>query len=161
MGMTETAVEDIVQIGLVVRDAAATAANYRQLLGVQDWYLNEVDTQRGIGRQFHHRGQAIEAKALIAWARVGNVELELIEPRDEDSAYAEFLRNKGPGIHHVMFGCADFEAWGRRLTEEGVEELASGELQETRFKLFDARDSLGLICEIAAGDELVPDSKLA
>jgi 4-hydroxyphenylpyruvate dioxygenase-like putative hemolysin len=159
--MTATVVEDIVQIGLVVRDAAATALQYRKLLGVQDWYLNEVDTDRGKGRQFHHRGQAIKAKALIAWARVGNVELELIEPRDEDSAYAVFLRDKGPGIHHVMFGCADYEACGRRLTEQGVAELAGGELQQTRFKLFDARDSLGIICEIAAGGELVPDSKLA
>lgn len=159
--MTGTAVEDIVQIGLVVRDASATALQYRQLLGVQDWYLNEVDTQRGIGRQFHHRGQAIQAKALIAWARVGNVELELIEPRDENSVYAEFLRDKGPGIHHVMFGCDDFETCGRRLTEQGIAELAGGQLQETRFKLFDARDSLGLICEIAAGGELLPDSELA
>jgi 4-hydroxyphenylpyruvate dioxygenase-like putative hemolysin len=161
MGMTGTGVEDIVQIGLVVRDAAATALQYRKMLGVQDWYLNEVDTQRGKGRRFHHRGRAIKAKALIAWARVGSVELELIEPRDEDSAYAVFLRDKGPGIHHVMFGCADFEASSRRLAEQGVVELAGGELQQTRFKLFDARESLGLICEIAAGGELLPDSKLA
>jgi len=118
--VTGTEFEDIVQVGLVVRDAAATAAQYRKLLGVQDWYLNEVDSERGKGRQFHHRGRAIKAKALIAWARVGNVELELIEPRDEDSAYAEFLREKGPGIHHVMFGCADYEACSGRLFKEGV-----------------------------------------
>jgi hypothetical protein len=34
MGMTGTAIEDIVQIGLVVRDAAATALQYRKMLGV-------------------------------------------------------------------------------------------------------------------------------
>lgn len=159
-GMSTAVVDGIVQIGLVVHDAAATAARYEQLLAVQDWFLNEVDSGQGKGENFHHRGRVIEAKARIAWTRIGNVELELIEPLDEDSVYAEFLREHGSGIHHVMFGCADFDACSRRFTEEGIKELAGGELQQTRFKLFDARDSLGLICEIATGGELVPDGAL-
>ena len=44
---------------------------------------------------------------------------------------------------------------------EVMVELAGGELQQTRFKLFDTRDSLGLICEIATGGELIPDCALA
>ena len=96
--MTATLVDDIVQIGLVVRDAAATAERYRALLGIEGWYLNEVNTEQGKGRRFHHRGKAIAAVARIAWTRIGNLELELIEPRDEDSVYAVFLREHAPAF---------------------------------------------------------------
>ena len=35
--------------------------------------------------------------------------------------------------------------------------LGSGALQHTRFQLFDTQADLGLICEIAEGEPLVPD----
>jgi 4-hydroxyphenylpyruvate dioxygenase-like putative hemolysin len=128
---------------------------------VGPWFLNEIDTQGGKGANFHHRGQPIKARARIAWCRFGNVELELIEPLDQDSAYAEFLRDRGPGIHHLMLGCADYAAAERHMLQAGFTELAGGELQQTRFKLFDTRESLGMICEIASGGELTPDGTLA
>jgi hypothetical protein len=43
------------------------------------------------------------------------------------------------------------------MRDNGVETLASGELQKTRFCLLDTAQALGLICEIADGEPLVPD----
>ena len=157
---TGTSVDQVVQIGIVVPDARAAAASYRNLLGVAGWQLNDVDTERGIGADFRLLGRPTTARALIAWTRLGNVELELIEPRDSHSVYATFLSARGPGIHHIMFGSADYGATCERLAAAGVTELASGELQQTQFKLFDAQATLGVICELATGGELVPDHEM-
>jgi len=155
--MNKSLFSDVLQIGIVVRSAEGTARRYTELLGVTDWHFNEVDTEKGKGANFRTRGEPIKARALIAWTQLGNVELELIEPRDEDSVYAEFLRDRGPGIHHVMFATGDYDACLDRMRANGVAEMASGELQHTRFQLLDTLEPLGMICEIAEGEALVPD----
>ena len=155
--MSQPLFSAVVQIGIVVQSAEGTARQYMELLGVTDWRFNEVDTEKGKGANFRTRGEPIKARALIAWAQLGNVELELIEPRDEHSVYAEFLREKGPSIHHVMFATGDYDACLDRMRGNGIAEMASGELQNTRFRLLDTVEPLGMICEIAEGEELVPD----
>lgn len=160
MATTPAVADGVLQIGLVVRDALAVAEQYKAILGVDGWCINEVDTERGKGSNFRYRGTKISTKARIAWTKLGNIELELIEPLDENSVYAEFLRDSGPGIHHVMFNCTGHESVCQQMIAAGIEELASGELQDTRFQLFDTRDALGLICEIAEGGSLRPDREL-
>lgn len=158
--MNASPIHGIVQIGLVVEDAEATARSYQELLGVGDWNVNEVDTAGGVGSDFRLRGKLIEAKAKVVWSTFLGVELELIEPQDETSVYAEFLRERGPGIHHVMLGTADHEAARRTLTSRGLSVLAEGELGGGSFELFDTAESLGMIVEIAAGESLAPDRSL-
>jgi catechol 2,3-dioxygenase-like lactoylglutathione lyase family enzyme len=155
--MTDTLFKQVLQIGIVVRDAEATARRYQELLGLDDWHFNEVDTARGKGADFRRGRRPIAGRALIAWMPMGEVELELIEPRDEDSVYAEFLRDRGPGVHHVMFATPDYDQCIEQLTARGVDRLSAGALQDTRFTLFDTQAELGLICEIADGGPLLPD----
>jgi catechol 2,3-dioxygenase-like lactoylglutathione lyase family enzyme len=151
---------DIVQIGIVVRDADTCIAKYRELLNLQDWHINYVDTATGKGSNFRNGQKPVPAKAKIAWIRIGNVELEVIEPRDKDSVYARFLREKGPGIHHVMFATPDYDKCSAVMAENNVGVIGSGELQQTRFQMFDTKEELGLICEIADGEPLIPDESL-
>ena len=155
--MSQPLFDNIVQIGIVVTDANAAVEKYGELLGLRDWNINHVDTENGQGDHFHTRGKPIVAKAKIAWTQIGNVELELIEPRDEDSVYARFLHEEGPGIHHVMFATPDYDECVARMAAQGVATLGGGELQHTRFQMFDTAQSLGVICEIAVGEPLVPD----
>lgn len=155
--MSQPMFHQVVQLGIVVRDAKATAHRYRELLGLDDWHFNEVDTASGKGANFRRGGQSITAKALIAWTSVGNVELELIEPQDDSSVYAEFLHSKGPGIHHVMFVTPDYDDCINHMASQNISTLGAGELQKTRFQLFDTEADLGLICEIAEGEPLIPD----
>jgi 4-hydroxyphenylpyruvate dioxygenase-like putative hemolysin len=155
--MTYPLFSNVIQIGIVVHSANEAVKKYRELLGVGDWHFNEVDTLKGKGTRFQTRGTVSEVRAMIAWTQLGNVELELIEPRDEDSVYAEFLRDKGPGVHHVMFATPDYDGFLKTMQEEGVETLVSGELQKTRFCLLDTLETIGVVSEIADGEPLVPD----
>ena len=149
----------VVQIGIVVDDAEAAAHRYRDLCGIDGWNVNDVDTDRGVGSDFRLRGRPVPTRAKIVWARLGDVELELIEPQDSSSVYAEFLRDHGPGVHHVMLA-ADFDAAGDTFSEAGFALLAEGELQGGRFRLYDAQQALGMIIEIAEGETLTPDRPL-
>lgn len=150
-------VNDIVQIGVVVRSADEAVQHYARLIGVTTWNINYVDTDSGKGRNFRIDGNEVSVKAKIAWTKIGNIEHELIEPRDETSIFSEYLRNQGPGVHHLMFGTNDCDRAVERLRGCGVARILSGELQETRFQLFDTCDMLGTNSEFAEGDELLPE----
>jgi methylmalonyl-CoA/ethylmalonyl-CoA epimerase len=159
--MSQSLIKDVVQIGVVVADADACVARYRELLNLQDWNINYVDTGAGKGQNFFIGNKPVAAKAKIAWINIGNVELEIIEPRDEESIYAQFLRDRGPGIHHVMFAVSDYDQCNESMIENNVAVLGGGELQQTRFRMFDTEKDLGFICEIAEGEALIPDKVTA
>lgn len=160
MGKPEALFDSVIQIGIVVPDVDKAIEGYRDLLHVKKWNINQVDTVTGKGGNFHKNGKPIQAKVKIAWANIGNVELELIEPQDQHSLYADFLKEHGPGIHHVMLGTADYDRCLDHMGEQKVTAIGGGELQDTRFQMFDTQELLGFICEIADGDPLVPDQTL-
>ena len=114
----------------------------------------------GIGRNFYKNGKPIQVKAKIAWVNFGNVELELIEPQDQHSLYSDFLKEHGPGIHHVMLGTSDYITGLDHMDSQNIAAIGGGELQGTRFQMFDTQELLGFICEIADGDPLAPDQSL-
>ena len=155
--MSEARISGIVQIGILVRNVDDTIRQYAKLLGVSDWNINFVNTDKGKGQNFRDGENIVAVKAKIAWKIIGGVELELIEPQDTTSIYAQYLETHGPGIHHLMFGVDDYDRTVSNLSECGVERVLSGELQATSFELFDTRKTLGLTSEFAKGDALVPD----
>ena len=157
--MAEPPFNQVIQIGIVVHDAEAAAHRYAELLGVADWRFVEVDTVEGKGSGFRRGDHPVETRALIAWADIGNVELELIEPRDKTSIYAEYLSEHGPGLHHVMLRTGDYDRCLEQMDSKGVAILASGELQKTRFALLDTQADLGMIVEVATGEPLVPERR--
>jgi hypothetical protein len=150
----------VVQIGIVVSDVNKAIEGFRDLLHVNTWNINHVDTAIGKGSNFHKNGKPIQTRAKIAWVNIGNVELELIEPQDHHSLYSDFLREHGPGIHHIMFGTTDYGRCLDHMDKQNVATIGGGELQGTRFQMFDTQELLGFICEIADGDPLVPDQSL-
>ena len=158
--MSETRINGIVQIGILVRNVDEAVRQYAKLLGVGDWNINYVDTDHGKGRNFRVDGKEVAVKAKIAWTMIGDIELELIEPQDDSSIYAEYLRSNGPGVHHLMFGTSNYQHTVEEMHRHGVESFMSGELQSTEFQLFDTRQMLGTNCEIAMGNPLIPDEEV-
>jgi catechol 2,3-dioxygenase-like lactoylglutathione lyase family enzyme len=149
-------VTGVAQIGIVVANVAEAVDRYRHLLGIDDWFVNYVDTESGVGRATM-RDQETDLKVKIASAHLGGVELELIEPQDDTSIYAEFLHTRGPGVHHVMFDAPDDGRLADRLSADNFEVLIEGELQQSRFHVFDTEHDLGLAIEVATGDAPQPD----
>ena len=53
----------------------------------------------------------------------GNHAIYLIAPVDDDSPFAEFLAEGGPGLHHIAYGVPDLDAALAALREAGRELL--------------------------------------
>lgn len=78
-------------MGIAVTDLDASIRLYTELLGAEL-----------IDRQTNEK-EGLEA----AFLRVGDAELELMVPRDEDSPIGKFVARRGPGMHHVAFAVDD------------------------------------------------------
>jgi methylmalonyl-CoA/ethylmalonyl-CoA epimerase len=89
------------------------------------------------------------------------VHWELIEPLDDDSVYARFLAERGPGVHHVGVGVSDYEGTLEELGGRGHEVILGGEYKGISFSYLSTDRDLGVITEIfsgAPGAEQQPDA---
>ncbi len=53
----------------------------------------------------------------------GTGHFEVLEPYDETSYLYRFLKERGPGLHHVTFEVEDIERAARAITEYGIEPM--------------------------------------
>jgi len=62
----------------------------------------------------------------VAFLRVGNASIELLEPTDASSALGRHLDQRGEGIHHLTLEVRDLPAMLERLRERGVPIIGDG-----------------------------------
>lgn len=55
----------------------------------------------------------------LAFIDTGNTLIELLEPLDDSSMLAKFLKNRGPGLHHICFEVKDIKAELARYEANG------------------------------------------
>jgi hypothetical protein len=95
------------------------------------------------------RGRAVEHTFLVAIASLGTADLEIIEPLEGESLYAEHLRDVGEGVHHLAFEVEDFALAHAHLKASGYAELQSGEpLGIAVYAYFDTRSVFGFLTEL-------------
>jgi methylmalonyl-CoA/ethylmalonyl-CoA epimerase len=97
--------EAIDHIGFAVRDIDESIAFYSATLGVTDW----------------ERIALPERYMDVAVARVGSVRLELIAPTSDAASFAKYLREHGPGMHHIAYRVDDIAAALAQLKARGAQ----------------------------------------
>lgn len=70
--------------------------------------------QDALGLALDHIEEVPSQKARVAFLPIGEGELELVQPTDAETGTAKFLREKGPGMHHL---CLEVEHIERALEE--------------------------------------------
>jgi methylmalonyl-CoA/ethylmalonyl-CoA epimerase len=92
-------------VGVVVQSADEALKFYRDALGltVTDDRVIEDQGVRGI---------------LL---KIGNSEIELLEPTREDSGVAKFLASRGEGMHHICFESDDVDAEIEAARAKGIQ----------------------------------------
>ena len=95
----------VAHLGWVVRDAAATAAAWRDLgvTAVRDAGVYEL-------RDVTYRGTPVTVRVKKVIARFDNGTIEWIQPLNDGNAYADFLGRHGEGVQHVAYS-APTDAW--------------------------------------------------
>ena len=98
-------IDRVHHVGLVVHDADAALGFYRDIMGL------EVTVDRVI------EAQGVRGVLLA----LGENEVELLEPTQDDTGVARFLESRGETLHHICFNTDDIAAELARLKALGVE----------------------------------------
>jgi methylmalonyl-CoA/ethylmalonyl-CoA epimerase len=147
------------QVSVVVPDLDEAMRRYVEGYGIGPWDIYEFNPGNVHG--MHERGQAVERSWRLALAKVGDVQWELVEPGDDESVYAQFLAEHGPGVHHVGVAVSDYEATIAELSSRGHEVLLGGTYNGVTFSYLSTDRELGVITEIfdgAPGRDQKPDA---
>jgi methylmalonyl-CoA/ethylmalonyl-CoA epimerase len=123
----------VAHIGIAVASIDAALGFYRDVLGLEPGHPETAD------------GATIVALPL------GDVQVELLEPRDPDGPVAKFLAKRGPGIHHVCYRVPDLDralercrAAGYRLIDEVPRRGAGGR----RIAFVHPKTTAGILVEL-------------
>ncbi|GAA4956982.1 VOC family protein [Yinghuangia aomiensis] len=140
------------QLGYVVTDLPAAMRHWTENLGVGPFFhfaeAPIVNT--------YYLGERTAARIGVAMAFSGDLQIELIQQLNPEapSAYADFLRQHGEGLHHlghfVEDGEAEYDAHVRRFADAGVVPYYNGDSggPGTRFAYFPTEAHGGTVAEV-------------
>jgi methylmalonyl-CoA/ethylmalonyl-CoA epimerase len=147
------------QVSVVVPDLEAAMKTYVEEYGIGPWDVYEFNP--GNVQGMHERGEPVERTWRLALAQIGELQWELVEPQDDDSVYARFLAEHGPGVHHIGVAVADYQGTIEELGARGHEVLLGGTYNGVTFAYLSTDRDLGVVTEIfdgAPGRDQEPDS---
>lgn len=122
-------------IGIAVADLDTAVAFYARAFGVAEW----------------ERIALPEQHTLVAVARVGPSLIELIAPTSDEAPFARFLRERGPGMHHIAYRVANIAAALDSLRDQGVpliDERPRQGIHNTRVAFVHPKGALGVLIEL-------------
>lgn len=118
--------------------------------------VESIDDQRDyyentLGAIFEGVEEVPAQKVKVAFFRIGDVRLELLEPTDPESTIAKFIEKKGPGLHHVALTVDDIEQRIAELQAEGVRMIDNEPrlgAHEARIAFLHPKSSHGVLTEL-------------
>jgi len=81
-----------------------------------------------------------------------NTQWELLEPSGEDSFLVRFLRDRGPGLHHVTFEVESVEKATEALKGRGMQPFGGRNYEKYKEVYIHPRDSGGVLFQLYEGD---------
>jgi len=76
--------------------------------------------QEALGLKLSHVEDVPSQKAVVAFIPTGDSEVELVKPTDETTGVAKFLKDRGPGMHHLCLEVDDIDGMLAQLKQKGV-----------------------------------------
>lgn len=136
----------VIQIAFVVRDLDAAVRTYSEVYGIGPWKISEINSKTV--KDLYKHDNRTDFSYRVAMCDIGDLEWELVQPLDDGSIYSDFLKDKGPGLHHVAFATDDYDKAGDAMRAGGKQVLSSGNWDGLQFAHFDTEDDLGFVLEL-------------
>ena len=138
----------VTQNGFVVRDIRAAMDHWVNVMGVGPWfYVPLVKTD-----YFRHRGVASDMRMSVALANSGDLQIELIQQRnDAPSLYKEFLDAGHEGLQHMAYWTRDYQGVYDKALSLGYTVGHEGQIggEQGRFAYFDTQAHPGTVVELS------------
>lgn len=93
-------------------------------------------------------GKITDYKVKLAFAELGQVQLELIEVLEGETIQTEFLREKGEGLHHLGFHVEDLDAEVSKWEGKGFGVLQRSKPGGPGYAYMDTSRVSGVIIEL-------------
>jgi len=101
------------QVGVVVHDVEMAAKFMEESFGIKFITFQMPEAKANL------RGKEVSFITKIGLARVGNIDLELMQIVDGEHIVKEFLDKHGPGIHHLGIYVDDLNKEVKEWTDRG------------------------------------------
>jgi hypothetical protein len=96
-----------------------------------------------------YRGRPATVSCRLAFFKLGNIDVEFVEPGPEPSAWREVLEAQGPGFHHIAFTTRNMTERSRWLEDRGALPIQTGEYSSrTGRYAYHAVPALGTMFEL-------------
>jgi methylmalonyl-CoA/ethylmalonyl-CoA epimerase len=125
----------IYHLGYAVRDLEAAARFYEENFGARPSEPEAVEDQGIVATMF----------------RVGESQIELVQPTRPDSPVGKFLEKRGEGFHHVAFQVEDLERALAGLKRNGVDLIDESPrigVGGTRMAFVHPKGAFGVLTEL-------------
>lgn len=140
----------VLQIAFIVKDAEAASKKYARLLGIE---ATEVSWSGAYEEaQTVYKGQPSQARCKMAFLNLDNIQLEFIEPDENDSDWKESLERDGEGLHHIAFEVKGMGEQIERLEAEGMPCVQKGEYPGGRYAFIDSKQPYMVKFELLEND---------
>lgn len=96
-------IKKIEHLGIAVKNIEQAKALYSQLLGINPYKSENVESE----------------SVTTLFFKTGESKIELLEGTSSESPINKFIEKKGEGIHHIAFEVDDIETEMARLKEMG------------------------------------------
>jgi len=112
------------QLGFIVENMEQAIRDYARIYHIKRWYRAANDMKD----QIFYKGEKIKDDGFdLVIGYSGNLEIELITSTAKENIYVDFLRENGPGLHHVSYfvsnlnkAIEDYRSIGFELVQNGM-----------------------------------------
>ncbi|HEC61209.1 MAG TPA: VOC family protein [bacterium] len=153
----------VAQIALIVEDLDKAVENYWKTFGIGPWHFYTYG--KPLVKKMSYHGKPSEYRMRVGLAWIGQLRIELIEPLEGDTVYADFVKEHGYGIHHLGVLVEDMgqaltlaEEAGFAMTQDGSGFGGGG---DGHYAYLDTEDAIGTTIElIDRPQERMPPEKI-
>jgi hypothetical protein len=132
----------IFQQAWVVADLGAAMDAMRSGLGCGDFVELPMESD------FELRGRTVPCALSLAFARSGNMQIELVQPVRGEGIHFEFLARRGSGVHHLGAIVDDLDGEVGAADRAGFPSVMSGDFGAVRASYLDTFERLGVYLEL-------------
>ena len=139
----------ITQIGIIVEDVEKSAKIYADIFGMEVPEVSLTDPVEISNMKY--KGKTSKAQAKLAFFKFENTTIELIEPVGGPSTWRDFLKQNGPGVHHIAFDVKGMDKYVELFDKRGAKLVQRGEWAAYtggQYGYVDTTDQLAVIIEL-------------
>ncbi|SDH84516.1 VOC family protein [Alteribacillus bidgolensis] len=138
--------QTITQIALVVEDIDSAAEHYSRFLNMET--PKKITEGPQDITKVEYKGTPTKADATFMFFQTPTIEIELIQPGKEPSAWKDHLTQYGEGVHHISFETDYLE--DRLSAFEGYSVIQKGNFWNGngRYAYLDTQDDFKVIIEL-------------